>query len=272
MAPRSEPPDAWGTAITSVEPNRMLVRGYPLDELMGRVSFGEAVYLLVTGDLPSPSIRHLIDALLVGYVDDGAAGPPSVSARHATSAGAPMASAVAAGVLTFGGQYGAGVGLARRLLDDGLDMAGSSLLFASAAADLAEHLVQRDRIPPPGFGNIVHAADPRVIRLLQIANELEIDHVYTQYLRALEHALKRHPALGDEHLPVNIDGAIAAVSGDLGLSVSAAEGLAVIARVPGLVAHAIEEQTRHAPLRQFSPATHRYDGPSERRLRDRMGS
>jgi citrate synthase len=272
MAPKPDSADSWATSITSVEPNRMLIRGYPLDELMGRVTFGEAVYLLVTGDLPTPSIRRLVDALLVGYVDEGAAAAPAVSARHATGAGAPVGNAVAAGVLAFGGRYGAGVGLARKLLDDGLEMAGSSLLFASAAADLAEHLVQRDRIPPPGFGHPLHTTDPRVTRLLQIANELEVDHVYTQYLRALEHALARHPALGDERLPINIDGAIAAVSGDLGLSVAVAEGLAVIARVPGLVAHAIEEQARQLPLRNLSPNAHRYDGPSERRLRDRMGS
>lgn len=259
----------WPTAITAVEPSRLLVRGYPLDELMGRVGFSEAVYLLITGELPSPAITQLIDALLVGYIDDGAGAVPAVASRQAAGGRAPLGNAVAAGVLTFAGPYGAGVGNARRLLDDGLDMAGGSMLFASAAADMAEHLVQRDRIPPPGFGHIVHATDPRAARLLQIANELETEHLYTQYLRALEHALARHPALGDERLPINVDGAIAAVAGDLGLSMAATEGLALVARVPGLVAHAIEEQERHVPLRSFAPSAHRYDGPSERRLRDK---
>ncbi len=106
-------------------------------------------------------------------------------------------------------------------------------------------------------------------RLLQIAQELEIDHLYTQYLRALENALARHPALGEERLPINIDGAIAAVCGDLGLSAAVAEGLAVVSRVPGLIAHALEEQTRHRPMRHIDTTAHRYDGPSERRLRDR---
>ena len=133
---------------------------------MGRVSFSEALYLLLTGDLPSASIRRLIDALLVGYIDDCVSTPPAVSSRQATTAGAPVSTAVASGLLAFGGRYGDGVHLARQLLDDGLDRTGSSLLFASAAADMAEHLVQRDRIPPPGFGHIVHTTDPRVIRLL----------------------------------------------------------------------------------------------------------
>ena len=55
----------WNTAITRVEPNRVAVRGYDIAELMGRVSFGAAVYLILTGELPSPAIARLMDAILV---------------------------------------------------------------------------------------------------------------------------------------------------------------------------------------------------------------
>src|SRR5262249_552792 len=40
----------WNSAITRVEPNKVAVRGYDIAELMGRVSFGAAVYLIVTGE------------------------------------------------------------------------------------------------------------------------------------------------------------------------------------------------------------------------------
>ena len=30
----------WRTALTSITPNKILVRGYPLDEIMGRLTFG----------------------------------------------------------------------------------------------------------------------------------------------------------------------------------------------------------------------------------------
>jgi citrate synthase len=271
MAPKPSPPPpgSWPTALTAIEPNKILVRGYPIDELMGKVSFGDAIYLLLTGELPTRSITRLIDAMLVGFIDHGVTPPPTLATRHAASAGAAVGNAVAAGVLGFGRHYGADVGACRQLLEDGLDMAGSSMLLASAAADLAEHLVQRDRIPPPGFGHRFHTVDPRVTRLLQIAHELEADHVYTHYLRALEHALSRHPALVDERLPINIDGAIAAVCGDMGLPAQIAEGLAIISRVPGLIAHALEEQARHPPMRHIDSAAHQYDGPGERHLKDR---
>jgi citrate synthase len=271
MSAKAGPPSGstWPTALTSIEPNRILVRGYPIDELMGRVSFGDAAFLLLTGELPTPTITRLIDAILVGFVDHGVTPPPTLAARQAVTAGAPVTNAVAAGILSFGQHYGSGVGLCLRMLGDGLDMAGSSMLFASAAADLAEHLVQRDRIPPPGFGHRVHTVDPRVTRLLQLAHELGASHVHTEYLRALELALARHPALEAETLPINIDGAIAAVCGDLGLPAGIAEGLAIVSRVPGLLAHALEEQSRQPPMRHIDARSHSYDGPAPRHLRDR---
>ena len=271
MAPKPEETvrPTWASALTSIQPNRILVRGYAIDELMGRVTFGDALYLLLSGELPSPSIARLVDAILVGFIDHGVTPPPTLAARQTASAGAGLSNAVAAGVLGFGRHYGGDVALCRRLLDEGLDMAGSSMLMNSAATDLVEQLVQSDRIPPPGFGHRYHTIDPRVTRLLQIAHELEVDHLYTQYIRAVEMALARHPALDGTRLPINIDGAIAAVCGDLGLDAEVAEGLAMISRVPGLIAHALEEKTRHPPMRHIDPTAHHYDGPSERRLRER---
>ena len=61
----------WRTAVTSIEPNKILVRGYVLDEMMGRVSFGESVYLILTGELPSPDVGRLVEALLVSSIDHG---------------------------------------------------------------------------------------------------------------------------------------------------------------------------------------------------------
>ena len=74
----------WNTAVTRVEPNRVAVRGYDIAELMGRTSFGAAVHLILTGELPAPPISRLMDAVLVASIDHGAT-PPS----------APLASLIA---------------------------------------------------------------------------------------------------------------------------------------------------------------------------------
>ncbi len=265
------PPTArrWSTAITQIEPNRILVRGYPLDEVMGRVHFGEAVYLLLTGELPTPSIGRLVDAMLVSFIDHGATPPSTLATRNAATTGASIRGSVAAGILGFGRHHGGDILACRQLLDDGLAIARTGKSVAHAASEIVARLVASGDVPPPGFGHRFHTKDPRTVRLLQMAHELEVDNEYTQLIRAIEHALSRHPSLKERSLPINVDGAVAAVCGDIGLPPEVADALLIVSRLPGLAAHALEEQRREAPMRVINPTTHQYDGPSERRLPER---
>jgi citrate synthase len=67
-------------------------------------------------------------------------------------------------------------------------------------------------------------------------------------------------------LPVNVDGAIAAVTADLGFAYELGNAVFLISRLPGLIAHAHEERTRQSAMRQIDPKDHTYDGSRERRL------
>jgi citrate synthase len=274
--PLRKPPSAgsatskkWSTALTYIEPNRILVRGYPLDEMMGRLQFGDAIYLLLTGELPTPSIGRLMDAMLISFIDHGATPPSTLAARNAATTGSSLRGAVAAGVLGFGRYHGGDALACRQLLDEGLTIARTGKSLAEVATTLVDRLVVTNELPPPGFGHRYHTTDPRATRLLQIAHELELDHEHAQLIRAIEHALARHPALADVPLPVNVDGAIAAIAGDVGLPPEVADALLIISRVPGLAAHALEEQGRESPMRAIDPTSHSYDGPTERRLPER---
>ena len=80
-APTRPADDIWRTALTAIEPNKILVRGYPLDEIMGRLTFGEAIYLLFMGELPSPGIGRLMEAMLVSFIDHGITPPSTLAAR-----------------------------------------------------------------------------------------------------------------------------------------------------------------------------------------------
>jgi len=182
----------WATGLTYIEPNRILVRGYPLDEIMGRLPFSEAVYLLLTGELPTPSIGRLMDAMLVSFIDHGATPPSTMAARNAATTGASLRGAVAAGVLGFGRYHGGDALACRQLLDEGLAMARTGRSLADTATVLVQRLVDAREIPPPGFGHRYHTTDPRATRLLQIAHELELDHAHAQLIRAIEHALAAH--------------------------------------------------------------------------------
>ncbi len=267
MAKSSRPTsERWRTALTQIEPNSILLRGYPLDEAMGRVSFSDAIHLLLTGDLPTPSISRLVDAMLVSFIDHGATPPSTLATRNAATTGASLRSAVAAGILGFGPHHGGDIVACRRWLDDGIGMIRAGESVAAAAQMLALRFAHSGDPFPPGFGHRYHTRDPRAARLLQMALELDLDDAHTLLLRAVEHTLQTHPAFAGRTLPVNIDGAIAAVSADAGLSPAVADALLLISRVPGLAAHAHEEQMREAPMRAIDPVAHTYDGPLERRV------
>ena len=256
----------WRTSLTEIGPNRILLRGYPFDEIMGRISFGEAIYLLLTGELPSPSIGRLVEAMLVSFIDHGATPPSTLAARNAATTGSSLRSSVAAGILGFGRHHGGDILLCRARLDEALTLMHNGSTMQKAADTLTERMLEASEIPPPGFGHRHHTKDPRASRLLQLALELEVDGNYTQMMRAIERSLTKHPDLANRSLPINIDGAIAAVCGDLGLPPETADALLLISRVPGLAAHSLEEQTREVPMRAIDPTHHTYDGPMERRL------
>src|SRR5205814_683126 len=99
----------WNSAVTRIEPNRVAVRGYDIAELMGRVSFGAAVYLILTGELPSPAIGRLMDAILVSSIDHGVTPPSALSARTVASTGASLSTAVAPGIMSINRHHGGAI-------------------------------------------------------------------------------------------------------------------------------------------------------------------
>jgi citrate synthase len=264
---RQAPATGWPTALTHIEPNLIEVRGYPLDELMGRLSFAESIYLLLRGEVPSPSIGALFGAVLVASLDHGVTPPSTVAALNVATTGAPLKECVAAGLLGFGAHHSGDVMEAMRFLQAGLELRRHGLGYEDVAATLAEPYAKRHEMPP-GLGHRIHTRDPRAARLLQLSHEFDLSGEFCHIIRIIERILNEHIEPGAPPLFINIDGAIAAVCGDLGFEPEIAAGLFVIARVPGLLAHAFEEKRRQPPMRMIDPASHVYDGPSRRRLPD----
>ncbi|HEY7497593.1 MAG TPA: citryl-CoA lyase [Vicinamibacterales bacterium] len=258
----------WHTALTCIEPNKILVRGYALDEIMGRLTFGEAIYLLLVGEIPSPGMGRLMEAILVSFIDHGATPPSTLAARNTATTGAPLRACVAAGVLGFGRYHGGDIESCMQFLDTGLALVREGSSVRDAAATIVQRSVDAKETPP-GFGHRFHTRDPRAGRLFQMALELEVESDHVQMIRAVELVLHEHPDDEGRTLPVNIDGAIAAVCGDLGIPPTIADALFIISRVPGIAAHADEERQTQQPMRQIDPKDHVYDGPSERRLPER---
>jgi len=236
------------------------VRGHDLvSELIGGVGFTDMILLELTGRLPDPAARSVLDAVLVALTEHGLT--PSAVAARLTDLGAPaaMQAAVAAGLLGAGDRFlGA------------LDGCAQLLQEWPAEADPAAHahqVVSRLRGAGqrvPGLGHPTHTTgDPRTPALYAVADAAGLSDISRRRLDALRAATGE--AAGRD-LPVNVDGACAAVLTELGLPWRACRGVALVARCAGLVGHLLDERNHPTATAIWRSAeqTARYQAPDVR--------
>jgi citrate synthase len=254
----------WKSAITKVEPNKISVRGYKLDDLMGRVGYAQMVYLLLRGELPPENIGKMIEVILVSSVDHGTTPPSVLSAISVASTGAPLNAAIAAGVLSISRFHGGAIEECMHILHQGMDLYKNEecSLEDSARKIIEDYKAIKKRLS--GFGHRIHTNDPRTKKLFDLAEELGVAGDYTKLAQAFVKMLKD---ISGKELPLNVDGAIAALLCDMDFDPALANAFFITARIPGLVAHIYEETTRYKPMRKIHPTDVEYDGPGEREFK-----
>src|ERR1700731_3095704 len=139
--------ERWQPALAFTAPNQILIRGYPVDELMGRLSFADAVYLLLMGELPTPAIGGMLNAVLVSAIDHGVTPPSTLAARNVATSGAPLKESVAAGILAFGPHHGGDIETCMRFLDAGLTLVRSGRSLQQAAEQKDEECARQKEVP-----------------------------------------------------------------------------------------------------------------------------
>jgi citrate synthase len=252
--------DSWRTAIVDAGPDHIRVKGFDVLELMQRSSFTDLIFLLHHNRLPSAGERRLVDAILIGVADHGSGAPSCAAARLAASGNrGSLSAAVAAGLLTIGDEHGGAGSGCMELIEAGLAHAATDgLTFAAAAHALVED-AKSNGARLPGFGHRVHSTvDPRVAVLFGLAEQAGLSKDGVRFARALEDAIRDRI----KPIPLNIDGALAAVLVDLGFPPPVGRLLFIIGRVAGLCAEVLEEHTREKPMRIKIPVT--YDGATAR--------
>ena len=248
--------DTWRTAIVDAGPDHIRIRGHDVLELMRQSTFTDLIFLLHHDRLPSAAERRLLDAILIGVADHGAGAPSCATARLAASGNRQSpAAAIAAGVLTIGDEHGGAGSGCMELIAAGIDRARrDGLSFDATAARIVDE-ASREKRRLPGFGHRVHATiDPRVEVLFTLAEDSGLARDGIGFAKALTAAMRERPT----PIPLNIDGALAAVLVDLGLPSMVGKLLFIVGRVAGLSAEVLEEYTREKPMRIKIPVT--YDG------------
>ncbi len=254
---------SWKTSITKIEPNKISVRGYPVDELIGRISFSQAIYLVLKGEMPSPEVGKLIDAIFVSSIDHGASPPSVLAARTVASTGSELNSSVAAGILAISRFHGGAIEEGMKLFKKIAGRMEENNIGEYEAAQEVLLEIKKKKKRASGFGHRFHTRDPRTARLFNLAEELGLLGKHVKIARAVEKVLDE--TLG-KTLPINVDGAIAALLCDLDFPPEIGNAFFMIARTPGLVAHIQEEKSRMRPMRKIHPQDFEYDGPEERKL------
>ena len=256
--------DPWRTAIVDAGPDHIRVRGHDVLELMRGATFTDLIVLLHHERLPTAGERRLFDAIMIGSADHGPGAPSCAAARLAASGNRQSPSAaIAAGVLTIGDEHGGAGQACMELIASSLDRASRE---AVALPEAARRIVGEARSAGTrlrGFGHRVHAAiDPRVAVLFGLAEESGLAKDGIRVARALEEAIREQI----KPIPLNIDGALAAILVDLGFPPMMGKLLFIVARVAGLSAEVLEEYTREKPMRIKVPV--QYDGvtPKEEKL------
>ena len=251
----------WSSKITKVEPNHLVTKGYRQEDLIGNVPYPHVVYLLLKGELPSKEHGKMMDAILTACIDHGVTPPSSIASRTVASGGVPLPTAVAAGILSIGDSHGGAIEKGAKFLQDGIARMNdeSKTIDEIATILVKESQEKHERIL--GFGHRVHTADPRTKRLFSLAEDLNIAGDHMSLSKATEKQLEK--TLGRK-LPINVDGAIAAISSDMGFDCRLGKAFFLLGRVAGLTAHVYEEQTQQKPMRKMFDVDCEYDGPAER--------
>lgn len=253
----------WKSSITKVEPNHLITKGYRQQDLIGNIPFPHVLYLLIKGELPSKSHGKMMDAILTSCIDHGVTSPSPMAARVVASGGVPLPSAVAAGILSIGDAHGGAIEKGARFMQESVRRMKEegSLVDEMAKTLVAESRKKHQRIL--GFGHRVHSEDPRTVRLFDLADELKITGDHIHLAKVIEKELAK--SLGKK-LPINVDGAIAAVISDMDLDWRLGKAFFLLGRVAGLTAQVYEEQTRYKPMRKMFSVHCKYDGPEEREV------
>lgn len=237
------------TSITNVQRDGTeIIRGQELGNLVNNHSFVETIYLLLKGEMPTKNQARMLDAILTSVIDHGPGVASALCARISASAKNTLHSSVAAGLLGLGDRHGVVIEPAMKFFSEHVDEADLLGLLTK---------MKEQKKYAPGFGHKIFEVDPRTDRLFAIAKETGIYGKYCVFAQKVEETLN---SISSKKLPLNADGAIAAILSDMGFDSRVGNGIFVIARVPGLVAHVIEEITNDEGIRRVEPEEIEYIG------------
>jgi citrate synthase len=255
--------DYWTTRISHAESGRISVRGYPVEELIEKLTYTQSAFLVLTGEVPDEREAALFDLALRSGMDQQFISAAVGAARFTASAFPESAiPALASGMLATGSVTGSPQEPAEMLIE----AVGWKLDEPQASTRAVDTCLER-RGAVPGLGHPLHkSAEPRAVTVRRLAGDLDGWGPHGLLLDAIEAELA---ARKGRKIPINLAGALGAVLADLEFDPLVIGGMGALSYGMALLAHITEEIRDGVPLRIIPDqlGAH-YAGPSERHLEE----
>jgi citrate synthase len=259
----------WSTSIIDIHPGEIVVRGYPIQELIGELTFPQMVWLMLRGEVPSREQAKLLEAALVAAVDHGPQAPSIAISRMAVTCGLPINGAMASAINALDDIHGGAGQQCMELYQSIAQRADAGESEQDAVEpELDRFIAERGKIVP-GFGHRFHGIDPRAVKLLDLVRRAQASEIvsgrFARIGTLIEESLKRRKGRG---IPMNIDGATAVIYSELGFAAPLGRGLFVLSRSVGILAHAWEQTQQGGRIKGPMPPKipFQYTGPPVRRF------
>lgn len=282
---KQKEPFHWQSAISYKTRDKIVVRGYDVNELTGNITFAEVLHLVWKGELPEKNVAKMIDALLVCFAEH-AFSPSSASGRMVMSGGGYIMSGLAGGILSIGYTHVDAHEAAQTWITAVKLMKQKGWTLDQTADYLAKGIRSKEkddafvrlfgeRTIIHGWHHPQHIRDLRSPRLIELAERLGVAGDHVKFVVALENATEQY---WGRKLYMNVSGAITAILVDMGFLPDECLAFCTIARSVSITAHCIEEKTREKgwrastrsiitqPLDLVLQKPEYYDGPPDRHL------
>jgi citrate synthase len=257
----------WDTSIIDIHPGKISIRGYAIQDLIGRVRFPDMIWLMLRGELPTRGQSDLLEAALVPGVDHGPHAPSIAISRMAVTCGLPVNGAMASAINVLDDVHG-GAGQQCMELYRAIDaLAGADGDLVAAATTVIRRQREAGEKIVPGFGHRFHPIDPRVAPLFRLVSKAVAAGTVSGRWAAIGHAVEDAlKAVTGRAIPMNIDGITAVIFCELGFEPELGRGLFILSRSVGILAHAWEQKQRGRRIMGPMPKEipYRYSGPAPR--------
>ena len=225
------------TNIATANATSVTVRGRDLvNELIGKHSFTEVFYFLVTGRMPDAAQTRVLDACLVTLMEHGFTPSALIARLTAESVPDQIQVSIGAGLLAIGSVHAGTMEGCAALLAAGVDEADAD---GWCRRVVAEHRQRKEAVPglracAAQAGRSAHAA-AAAYRARERPGRASTCSSCSSFPPVIDETAGRH-------VTINATGALAALLLEIGIPPEIVRAIAVVSRCAGLVGHILEEQ------------------------------